>query len=1032
MRKLAFVLAFFGFALPASASKSISIAELEQKLATDRGRPDVEVAQQLSEFELTERLSTTTLARLESNSPGTKTSQELKILADQSAFLLPPAAEIPQTPAPDLAAQRRVMGLVVNYVSKTIHQLPNFYATRVTTSFEETPQVQTGTNSIPYRPLHETKALDLTVLYRDGREVVDTGRDKPKASKRQEKGLRDWGVFGPILSTVFLDAAKSNLSWSHWEQTPIGIQAVFRYAVPLEKSHYRVNYCCVAGNDPGDPTQWAPLDRIVGYRGEIAVDPHEGSILRLTVQADLRPSDPISRADIMVEYGPVEIGGQSYICATRSVALSSALSASNFVVGDHGYIGSVAPSPPQKLLNDVAYEQYHMFRSSSRILTGDEAKEQGEPPAAPSSSAIPSEQVKAFPASQPTENAEDQKATPGSDSPAASAQKRPAEQAAALAPTLETKVAPHGETKGPLTDQAPLFKTTTREVLVDVVATKSDGDPVLGLGKQDFEIRENGKPQAIDFFEEHTKSGGVPSAPPEMPVMPDGARTNVPPAPPGDAVNVLLVDTLNTDVQDQEYVRREVMEFFAKMQPGTRMAIFVLGSKLICLQGFTSDTSALLAALDDQRNGLKNQKSSLLQTRTDRADDAAALAMLLTMRASPVAVQGFKDAMANAGAGDFGARASMTFEALMYLGHYLSGVPGRKNLIWFAGSYPLVIFPTADRLAHLKQHPDVPGYVERVKMIANLFTVSQIAVYPISAEGLMTEHIGEADSAGPGTDGGVGHLGSQPDIGMSPHNAGANERTSTILAMEQLAASTGGKAYYNSNDLNAALRRAIDDGANYYTIGYSPADRKMDGSYRQIEIKLVHGKNKLAYRQGYNADDSSTPAAQSNVDPLAPLLQLGLPGATGILYGVRAGPTTVQPSPGEARAGQNSNLKGPVARYTVDFSVRGQDLVLDEDPQGDRTGKFLLGLKAYDQDGNALNWEGNEETVDIHPEQFDLIRKNGIPAHLNIDVPTAGVIHIVTAVYDLHSGMAGTMEILLQVTSQIKRNTPEPSEVKHP
>jgi hypothetical protein len=215
VRKLAFVLAFFGFVLPASASKSISVAELEQKLATNRGRPDVEVAQQLSEFELTERLSTTTLARLESNSPGTKTSQELKILADQSAFLSLPAAEIPQIPAPDLAEQRKMMGLVVDYVSKTIDQLPNFYATRVTTHFEETPQIQTETDAIPYRPLHETTAFDVTVLYRDGQEMVDTGKDKAQASKQQGRGLSDWGVFGPILSTVFLDAAKSNLSWSH-------------------------------------------------------------------------------------------------------------------------------------------------------------------------------------------------------------------------------------------------------------------------------------------------------------------------------------------------------------------------------------------------------------------------------------------------------------------------------------------------------------------------------------------------------------------------------------------------------------------------------------------------------------------------------------------------------------------------------------------------------------------------------------------------------------------------------------------------
>jgi VWFA-related protein len=1014
VRKLA-VLALLGFSLPAFASKTISVAELEQKLSSSRGRPDVEVAQQLSDFELTERLSTATLARLELNSPGTKTSQELKILADQSAFLLPPPAEIPNIPAPDLVTQRKLMSLVVSYVSKTIHQLPNFYATRATTHFEETPQIQTGTSAIRYQPLHQTDAFEVTVLYQNGQEVVDNGKHKTQGSKQQGKGLRDWGVFGPILSTVFLDAAKGDLRWSHWEQTSTGTQAVFSYSVPLEKSHYRVNYCCIPGSDPDDPTQWAPLDRIVGYRGEITVDVHEGSILRLTVQADLKTSDPISRADIMVEYGPVEIGGQSYICATRSVALSSALSTSNFVIGDHEHIGSVAPSPLQELLNEVEFKQYHLFRSSSRIVTEDDAKEQSEPQAAPSASAIPSEQVTALPASRATEGADDGSSASRSESPAASVEEHHAEPAAAVAPPKEAEATPTEQAGASLIDQVPVFKATTHEVVVDVVATKTDGDPVLGLGKQDFEIRENGKPQVIDFFEAHTKGDLAAEKQPVMPEMPAGARTNVPPAPPGDAVNMLLIDTLNTDMQDQEYVHREVLAFFAKMQPGTRMAIFVLGSKLTCLQGFTSDTSTLLAALKDQRSGLKNEKSSLLHTRSDRAGDEDALAMLLTMRASGVAVQGFKEALANAGGSDAGARASMTFEALMYLGHYLSGVPGRKNLIWFAGSFPLVIFPTADQLAHRKQHPGVPGYVERVKMTADLFTVSQIAVYPISAEGLMTEHIGEADSAGPGVAGGVGHLGSAPDVGLSPYNAAANERANTIRAMEQLAASTGGKAYYNSNDLNAALRHAVDDGANYYTIGYSPADRKMDGSYRQIEIKLVHGKSKLAYRQGYNADAGSVIAAQSDVDPLKPLLQLGLPGATGILYGVHAGLATVQPSPGEARAGQNQNLKGTVARYTVNFFIRGQDLIPDQERQGERRAKFLLGLKAYDDTGNALNWQANEETVDIEPEQLGLIRKNGIPVHLDIDVPTAGAIHLVTAVYDQDSGMAGTLEIPLQL-----------------
>jgi hypothetical protein len=78
------------------------------------------------------------------------------------------------------------------------------------------------------------------------------------------------------------------------------------------------------------------LDRISAYHGEIAVDPDDGTIVRLTLLADLDQGDlstlleesvegtPLSRADIVVEYDPVEIGGKVYFCPTRSIAVSLA------------------------------------------------------------------------------------------------------------------------------------------------------------------------------------------------------------------------------------------------------------------------------------------------------------------------------------------------------------------------------------------------------------------------------------------------------------------------------------------------------------------------------------------------------------------------------------------------------------------------------------------------------------------------------------------------------------------------------------
>jgi len=95
------------------------------------------------------------------------------------------------------------------------------------------------------------------------------------------------------------------------------------------------------------------------------------------------------------------------------------------------------------------------------------------------------------------------------------------------------------------------------------------------------------------------------------------------------------------------------------------------------------------------------------------------------------------------------------------------------------------------------------------------------------------------------------------------------------------------------------MRRAIEDGALYYTLGYSPADGKMDGSYRHLEVKLTHGKGKLAYRHGYIASDALGADAKSGIDPLPPLLRLGLPDATGVPYGVSVKQSAIQPSLGE-------------------------------------------------------------------------------------------------------------------------------------
>lgn len=365
MRKSAVVLLCIWFVLPALAAKRVTVDQLKQSLETSRGKADAKVAEEVSGLELSERLSWTDVAQLQGEAPGPETKQALTALADASVFMDPHAAEIVTKGAPTVDEQRRIMGLVAVYVSKTIPQLPNFIAARETTRYEDTPLIQKAAGFVPYQPMHRVGNEVETVTYRAGREEVSAADPKSKKQKSQVQGLTTWGVFGSILSTVLLDAAQSKLAWDHWEKDPSGEVAVFVFEVPKEKSHYEVNYCCYwpSGPDAGNPY---PFRRIVGYRGKMAVNPETGTIVRLTVEAELGATDPVVEAAIMVEYRKVDIGGKPYVCPVRSVSKTRA----EVVQTEDTYKYQLAnqAQPLRTQLNDVTFEKYQVFRADATVL----------------------------------------------------------------------------------------------------------------------------------------------------------------------------------------------------------------------------------------------------------------------------------------------------------------------------------------------------------------------------------------------------------------------------------------------------------------------------------------------------------------------------------------------------------------------------------------------------------------------------------------------------------------------------------------
>lgn len=543
--------------------------------------------------------------------------------------------------------------------------------------------------------------------------------------------------------------------------------------------------------------------------------------------------------------------------------------------------------------------------------------------------------------------------------------------------------AARGQVPEPRGQGAPI-KSEVRLVLVDVVVTSSNRRPVPGLRKEDFQIAEDGRPQTISFFEEHKDS---PAATISLPAMPPDVFTNYPTVKSTDSVNVLLLDSLNTEVPDQAFVRAQMTNYLraaATVPTGARLSIFTLGSRLRMVRGFTADTSGLLAALSDSKSGTDPKIMRELPTPSQNTSEI----IMLDSQRSPegrAEIKQFLDEEAAARTAD---RAGMTLQAFQQLARYLSSIPGRKNVMWVSGSFPVNFFPTADARSAK------PGRHERdIQQTADLLTADQVAVYPILATGLAVNTVYDTDN--------YGRLIHDDDAG----------RAFNQIAMETLARDTGGKAFYNSNALTESLAEAVDEGSHFYTLAYAPDNSNMDGKYRHIELKTTGGPYQLSYRRGYYADNVKYAEAgndKKKSDSLTPLMAFGMPAFEQIVYKVRL--AQANPEHGASPAGDNAKLKAPLVRCSLDFAISVQDLQLEKSADGMRRGNIEVMLVAYDRNGMPVNSFRKKSEIVLPPEAYKEVMQIGLQMHREIDVPKEEIF-LRTGIYDLNSGNAGTLEI---------------------
>jgi VWFA-related protein len=585
---------------------------------------------------------------------------------------------------------------------------------------------------------------------------------------------------------------------------------------------------------------------------------------------------------------------------------------------------------------------------------------------------------------------------------------------------------------------ATVLQAGTQLVVVDVVAQDKNGNPIHGLKASDFQIAESGTQQTIRNFEEHTPTSVSGPAPAPLHLSP-GIFTNYTPIKPSETLNVLLIDALNTPTKDQSFVRQQLLKYVQNAPVGTHLAIFGLNTHLTLLQSFTADPAILkdavehkliprASALLDDATGTNANPESLSDQISDQAADASGpMAAVLTAIAANVA-----DFEAESNSFQTGLRVQYTLDAFNTLAHYLGAFQGRKNLIWFSGSFPISILPDPDAKGSV--FAGVESKSEEFQETSALLSRAQVAVYPVDARGLMANTAFDAASSGPSI--------RDPRAFAKQVTKFTTSQADEHGTMDELANDTGGRAFYNTNGLAEATRKAIDAGANYYTLTYTPADHRQDGSFRKIHVTLTDGKSAtLSYRRGYIAEKPAPPlppmpepatTASTPAKPAATTLTSeqesarhaasayahaamarGAPTPEDILFKVRVLPASTTTEPAIAAGNQLGSYKvsGPYQRYDLDFVALPASFNFPAQPDGNRSGAIEFLAFVYTSDGRLINAADKAVAARLTPENYPRFMKEPVQYHLEISAPAHTETYLRIAVRDVVTNRFGVIEI---------------------
>jgi VWFA-related protein len=527
----------------------------------------------------------------------------------------------------------------------------------------------------------------------------------------------------------------------------------------------------------------------------------------------------------------------------------------------------------------------------------------------------------------------------------------------------------------------PTVNIYTREVEVDINVTDDKGNSVHGLTQADFTVKQDGQVVSPRSFREHR---------PEDPANISATNASLPPntftnAGEPDTVRplyVLLLDSLDTPVMVQSIVQKAMADFVAKLAPGTRVAVLSLSSmgKLSIVQGITSDPDLLKKAIKSHKFDLAIPP--LEEVGQDSNNDNEAIQQT-PGRAAPIQPQQPVIDL-NIECNHAAERAEYTASAMIQIARYLSGMSGRKNVIWYTGAFPLRM--------NNKQGDSCYDARDIMHTAEGFLEHSHAFVYPIDPRAMDAQ-------ARYGPDSYVGRM-----------------QTQEHIVMEGIADRTGGKAIYNTNALTAAAQQAIEAGSNYYTVDYTPINQRMDSRPHTISVEVDKPGLTLLYRHGYSANPPNITTTGQTVQKATPLQSAMMPGTlqpTQVLFHIAASqaaaPDTALP-PGNNPADPKA-MKPPFRRLSLIYTIDLSGIQFDPSEDGNYHGQFEYAVNVYDPSGRLVNSIAMAAKPALPPAAYQSMLANGAKLHQDIDLPAKGDYTLRIGVHDLTTDRVGALEI---------------------